>query len=61
MVVSAAEVVSFWREAGPERWFKKDAAFDEEIRERFLDTYEAAAAGKLCRLGAQRAKARWRC
>jgi uncharacterized protein (DUF924 family) len=47
MVASAAEVVSFWRDAGPDRWFTKDAAFDEQIRERFLDTYEAAAAGKL--------------
>ena len=48
MLASAAEIVSFWREAGPDRWFKKDAAFDDQIRERFLDTYEAAAAGKLC-------------
>ena len=47
MVASAADVVSFWREAGPDRWFNKDAAFDDEIRERFFDTYEAAAAGKL--------------
>ncbi len=47
MVVSAADVVSFWQEAGPERWFNKNAAFDKEIRERFFDTYEAAAAGKL--------------
>jgi uncharacterized protein (DUF924 family) len=47
MVASASEVVSFWRDAGPDRWFTKDAAFDAQIRERFLDTYEAAAAGKL--------------
>lgn len=47
MVVNAADVVSFWKEAGPERWFNKNAAFDKEIRERFFDTYEAAAAGKL--------------
>jgi uncharacterized protein (DUF924 family) len=45
--VSAAEVVSFWREAGPQAWFKKDDAFDATIRERFLPTYEAAADGKL--------------
>jgi uncharacterized protein (DUF924 family) len=44
---SAAEVVSFWQEAGPDRWFNKDAAFDQRIRERFLATYETAAAGKL--------------
>ena len=47
MLASAAEVVSFWREAGPDRWFTKDSAFDDSIRERFLDTYEAAAAGKI--------------
>jgi uncharacterized protein (DUF924 family) len=47
MLASAAEVVSFWRDAGPDRWFNKDAAFDNQIRERFFDTYEAAAAGKL--------------
>ena len=47
MVVSAAEVVSFWREAGPDRWFNKDVAFDKAIHERFFETYEAAATGKL--------------
>lgn len=47
MVVTAAEVVSFWKEAGTERWFNKDLAFDDDIRERFLSTYEAAAAGQL--------------
>lgn len=47
MVASAAEVVRFWQEAGPDRWFTKNDAFDTEIRERFFDTYEAAAAGKL--------------
>ena len=46
-LASAQEVVRFWREAGPERWFKKDAAFDAQIRRRFYDTYEAAVAGKL--------------
>jgi len=43
----AADIVSFWQSAGPDRWFKKDAAFDDEIRERFLPAHEAAAAGKL--------------
>ena len=46
MPASAAEIVSFWREAGPDRWFNKDAEFDQMIRQRFLDTYEGAAAGK---------------
>jgi uncharacterized protein (DUF924 family) len=44
---SASDVVAFWRNAGPKRWFEKDFAFDQEIRERFLDVHEAAADGKL--------------
>ena len=44
---SAADVVAFWRQAGADRWYKKDPAFDDEIRRRFLKAYEAAAAGKL--------------
>lgn len=44
---TAPEVLAFWRDAGPEKWFVKDEAFDAEIRARFLDTYEAAAAGQL--------------
>jgi uncharacterized protein (DUF924 family) len=42
-----AEVVRFWSEAGPERWFRKDEAFDRAFRERFLATHEAAARGDL--------------
>jgi uncharacterized protein (DUF924 family) len=41
------DVVSFWRAAGPDKWFTKDAAFDAAIREKFLKTYEAAAVGDL--------------
>jgi len=44
---SLADVVAFWRAAGPKRWFEKDAAFDDDIRRRFLKLHEAAAAGKL--------------
>jgi uncharacterized protein (DUF924 family) len=44
---TSADIVAFWREAGPKRWFAKDAAFDNEIRRRFLAIHEAAAAGKL--------------
>ena len=36
---SAAEVVSFWRDAGPERWFKKDIAMLQG------DVMECAAVG----------------
>jgi uncharacterized protein (DUF924 family) len=40
-------VLTFWRAAGPDKWFAKDTAFDDEIRVRFLATYEAAAARTL--------------
>jgi uncharacterized protein (DUF924 family) len=40
------DVVAFWREAGPDKWFAKDDAFDEACR-RFLLTHEAAARGDL--------------
>lgn len=41
------EVIAFWREAGPARWFTADAAFDETCRQRFLLTHEAAARNDL--------------
>jgi uncharacterized protein (DUF924 family) len=40
-------VLAFWRAAGPDKWFTKDDAFDAEVRDKFLATYDAAAAGKL--------------
>lgn len=45
--ITPADVVSFWRAAGPDRWFKKDLAFDAEISERFLTAHDEAAAGRL--------------
>lgn len=47
MIASATDVLTFWRDAGPDKWFNKDTAFDDAIRSRFLETYEAAAAGEL--------------
>src|ERR1700736_2382038 len=41
------EVLAFWRAAGPDKWFKKDPAFDQEMAARFLAVWEAAAGGKL--------------
>jgi uncharacterized protein (DUF924 family) len=41
------DVVAFWRDAGPDRWFAKDEGFDALCRARFLATYEAAARGDL--------------
>jgi uncharacterized protein (DUF924 family) len=46
-IASPADVLAFWRDAGRDKWFKRDDAFDAEIREKFLATYEAAVAGKL--------------
>ena len=47
MTESAASVLAFWREAGPDKWFTKNSGFDAEIIRRFRPTYEAAAAGDL--------------
>ena len=58
-MVSAEEVLGFWFGRPPDpvrnpasaryqqRWFERDAAFDEECRRRFLDAHEAAASGAL--------------
>ena len=45
--VAPDEILAFWREAGPERWYNKDAAFDALIRSRFAKLWESAAAGEL--------------
>src|SRR5262249_46788696 len=38
------DVLKFWfDEAGPDRWFGKDVAFDETVRQRFLALHEALA------------------
>lgn len=44
---SPATIVQFWLDAGPKRWFRKDAAFDDDFRARFAAEHEAAAAGEL--------------
>lgn len=46
-MTAPADIAAFWRNAGPENWFTKSAAFDAEIRARFLATYEAAARAEL--------------
>jgi len=45
--ITPADVVAFWRSVGPDKWFEKDAALDQDIRRCFLPLHEAAAAGKL--------------
>jgi len=43
----AAEIVDFWKQAGPEKWFDKDAAFDDHFHDRFRDAHFAAARREL--------------
>lgn len=45
--LSHGDVLAFWLAAGAERWFSQDEAFDAEIRARFQDIYNDAAAGRL--------------
>lgn len=44
---TAAEIIHFWREAGPDRWFAKNEAFDARFRAHCLPLYEAAVRGNL--------------
>ena len=47
MSVTSAQVVAFWRDAGPSKWFRGGDAFDAECRERFVDAHHAAARREL--------------
>jgi uncharacterized protein (DUF924 family) len=46
-ISSATEVIAFWRDAGPKRWFSHDPDFDYAIATRFGDDHQAAARGEL--------------
>jgi len=46
-MVGPEEVLSFWLDkVGPKGWYLQDDALDAEIRDRFLDTWQAASEGK---------------
>jgi uncharacterized protein (DUF924 family) len=45
--VTPVDVLAFWRQAGPDRWYGRDNAFDAEIRARFLELWRKAVAGEL--------------
>jgi uncharacterized protein (DUF924 family) len=45
--VTPADILSFWRDAGPDRWYRRDDAFDAEVCLRFLGLWQRAAAGDL--------------
>ncbi len=40
-------LLAFWRQAGPAKWFAKDAAFDDAFRDGFADLHDAAKDGRL--------------
>jgi uncharacterized protein (DUF924 family) len=45
--ITPSGILAFWREAGAERWYKRDDIFDAEVRRRFLPLWQSAAGGKL--------------
>jgi uncharacterized protein (DUF924 family) len=45
--VTPADILAFWRGAGPDRWYTPDDAFDAEVRRRFFELWRQAAAGEL--------------
>ena len=45
--VAPSDILAFWRDAGPDRWYKRDDAFDAELRRRFLALWQNACAGEL--------------
>ena len=44
---SPAEILAFWREAGRDRWYTRNDAFDAEVRRRYHDLWRKAAAGEM--------------
>ena len=42
-MTTASDIVGFWRDSGPERWFAGGDAFDGECRTRFLEAHLLAA------------------
>ena len=45
--IAPSDVIAFWKEAGPDKWFAKDAAFDADFRKRFEAAHFAAARREL--------------
>ncbi len=46
-MIQAHDVLAFWSDAGPRKWFAKNDDFDGEIRQRFEATHFAAARREL--------------
>ena len=46
MATQPGDILTFWRDAGPKRWFDKNDGFDAAIRLKFEATHHAAARGE---------------
>lgn len=46
MTAHPNDILVFWRNAGPEKWFKKSGAFDDAIRLKFEPVHHRAARGE---------------
>ena len=46
LLPTADDVIAFWREAGADKWFARDDAFDASIKERFLALLEPIPASE---------------
>ena len=45
--ITPGEIISFWLDAGKDKWFGQDEQFDALIRENFLTLWRAALSGRL--------------
>jgi uncharacterized protein (DUF924 family) len=45
--VAPADILTFWRDVGPDRWYTRNDAFDADVRRRYLGLWQRAAAGEL--------------
>ena len=45
MAARPQDILGFWTDAGPKRWFEKNRGFDEAIRLKYEPTHHAAARG----------------
>ena len=45
--ISPAGILAFWHEAGRDAWYKRNDAFDAEVKRRFLALWQKAVAGEL--------------
>jgi uncharacterized protein (DUF924 family) len=45
--VTPGDILAFWRKAGRDRWYKRNDAFDADVRHRYLALWREAAVGEL--------------